>query len=127
MDKKALDSIRIYREDLAVMDRLKSEMRLRGLKPSYAELFSKALSGAIAAEAQQTPPQAATAPQPINPNHALLDAALSASSPEQKRALLSSLRSLAGIPIEVPNAEEKVTTERVERGSPARSRARKAG
>ena len=127
MGQKVFESIRIFQEDFLALDRLKSEMRLRGIKPSYAELFSKALSGAIAAEAQQTPPAPAAAPQSIDPNHALLDAALSASTPEQQRALIASLRSLAGIPIEVPNGNEKITTERVTGSSAGRSRARKAG
>ena len=125
MEKKATESIRIYRPELAYLDRLKAEMRARGEKPSYADLMEVILGKIqhIPAEAQTSRPATKA-----NPNHALLDLALTASSPEQQRAIVAWLQGKAGIiPEETHEAETaKIRTEPADHAGAKASQAKRS-
>jgi hypothetical protein len=122
MQKKATESIRIYRKELACLDRLKAEMRARGEKPSYADLMEVILGN----DQRSTNAKPLSRPaENANPNHALLDLALSSSSHEQQRAIVAWLQGKAGI-IPEENHEAETAKIRTEPASNAREKASQA-
>lgn len=109
MDKKVTDSIRIYREQLKVLDKIKAEMRDRGDRPSYADLIKLMFDGMLSSKVKNlidvsgSKAGVSTQREEIQAFEAIL-----AAQPELAKAYLAALQvAISGLPKVGVNGEEE--------------------
>lgn len=115
---------------VSVLDALKDhQYRLRkatGKQPSLAELLEASVLEFVG-ESQVATAQGSVVIEPqggVKEEHQVLDAALSASGPEQRRALLTYLRVLAGMEFEEADEVRETSTKATEAGAGSRAATR---